>query len=477
MDRNLILYKLQKYQNKLENGTGDLNMYNAKIEFYKDLLGGEPTPWKNFKKLPNKVSNKLDKYRESTLGTKGKGRNCNNIENYHTIYEYTTQISDKIDKKDIKDTINIVELYTNISKIKEKYYNQLYCNTTPQLQDVNKVYIKLVTVYINILKVVTKQIPEALQIDNQQMKTKVLINLKFILKNILNRPARILVSEREMSSTPPTTQIELQEQRKLGMAQKVGNSEKSQYVNQFQEQRKLGMAQKVGNYEKSQYVNQFQKPLKDTTNKEIIRRIATNLRSLLLVIDNNIQKVKYKKFFIQQYTFYKKTLNYIIDNLVDLHNNVHNNDGIYVNLNTPNPSNFVSVPDEEDYLPRSVSDIVASINNRQYINLMTPVSVSPQQLAERYNRGYKDEEKYDKMHKEKKVVYKSGSGPSQERKQEELPPYASHNKLPKTSATEDAPGYVSMTTPPTNSATEDASGYVSLTSPNVPPPKPLLPPQ
>jgi hypothetical protein len=48
MDRNLILYKLQKYQTKLENGTGDLNMYNAKIEFYENLLGGGGKRIRNF---------------------------------------------------------------------------------------------------------------------------------------------------------------------------------------------------------------------------------------------------------------------------------------------------------------------------------------------------------------------------------------------------------------------------------------------
>jgi hypothetical protein len=36
MDQRLILYKLQKYQNKLESGTGDTSMYNAKIEYYQD---------------------------------------------------------------------------------------------------------------------------------------------------------------------------------------------------------------------------------------------------------------------------------------------------------------------------------------------------------------------------------------------------------------------------------------------------------
>ena len=40
MDKNLILYKLQKYQTKLESGTGDKSFYNAKVQFYQDLLGG-----------------------------------------------------------------------------------------------------------------------------------------------------------------------------------------------------------------------------------------------------------------------------------------------------------------------------------------------------------------------------------------------------------------------------------------------------
>ena len=44
MDHDLILYKLQKYQNKLESGAGDKTMYNAKIEYYQKYLleGGWP---------------------------------------------------------------------------------------------------------------------------------------------------------------------------------------------------------------------------------------------------------------------------------------------------------------------------------------------------------------------------------------------------------------------------------------------------
>jgi hypothetical protein len=38
------LYKLQKYQTKLESGTGDKSFYNAKVQFYQDLLvGGKRT--------------------------------------------------------------------------------------------------------------------------------------------------------------------------------------------------------------------------------------------------------------------------------------------------------------------------------------------------------------------------------------------------------------------------------------------------
>jgi hypothetical protein len=44
MDPNIILYKLQKYQNKLKSGTGDIILYNAKIQFYQKYLleGGTP---------------------------------------------------------------------------------------------------------------------------------------------------------------------------------------------------------------------------------------------------------------------------------------------------------------------------------------------------------------------------------------------------------------------------------------------------
>jgi len=38
MDKNLILYKLQKYQNKLENGTGDKTLYGAKVQYYQKYL-------------------------------------------------------------------------------------------------------------------------------------------------------------------------------------------------------------------------------------------------------------------------------------------------------------------------------------------------------------------------------------------------------------------------------------------------------
>jgi hypothetical protein len=38
MDQRLILYKLQKYQNKLESGNGDKSIYDAKIEYYQKYL-------------------------------------------------------------------------------------------------------------------------------------------------------------------------------------------------------------------------------------------------------------------------------------------------------------------------------------------------------------------------------------------------------------------------------------------------------
>ena len=47
MDYDTIVYKLQKYQNKLEHGLGDKTMYNAKIEYYQKYLleGGWVWPW------------------------------------------------------------------------------------------------------------------------------------------------------------------------------------------------------------------------------------------------------------------------------------------------------------------------------------------------------------------------------------------------------------------------------------------------
>jgi hypothetical protein len=54
MDPNIILYKLQKYQNKLESGTGEKSIYDAKIEYYqKYLLEGGVVPSLN----PNNPNN------------------------------------------------------------------------------------------------------------------------------------------------------------------------------------------------------------------------------------------------------------------------------------------------------------------------------------------------------------------------------------------------------------------------------------
>ena len=40
LDVNLILYKLNKYQTKLANGEGNLDIYRQKIHFYSEQLGG-----------------------------------------------------------------------------------------------------------------------------------------------------------------------------------------------------------------------------------------------------------------------------------------------------------------------------------------------------------------------------------------------------------------------------------------------------
>ena len=57
MDHDIILYKLQKYQTKLESGTGDTSMYNAKIEYYqKYLLEGGLGKKKNCGTVNNRIS-------------------------------------------------------------------------------------------------------------------------------------------------------------------------------------------------------------------------------------------------------------------------------------------------------------------------------------------------------------------------------------------------------------------------------------
>jgi hypothetical protein len=67
MDHNIILYKLQKYQNKLKNGTGDKNMYNTKIQFYRNKLGQDEYYFCRKEKRKKKGYEKIDAIKKTII--------------------------------------------------------------------------------------------------------------------------------------------------------------------------------------------------------------------------------------------------------------------------------------------------------------------------------------------------------------------------------------------------------------------------
>jgi hypothetical protein len=106
LDLNLILHKLNKYQTKLQNGSGNLDLYRQKIQFYYEQLGGGPcnkTYWTDKKK--NLLFTEIDTYFRNLNLTENLTQNLKTeiLKHLKQLKDYTKMCSFLEEIKNIKN--------------------------------------------------------------------------------------------------------------------------------------------------------------------------------------------------------------------------------------------------------------------------------------------------------------------------------------------------------------------------------------
>jgi hypothetical protein len=195
MDYDTIVYKLQKYQNKLENGTGDKLMYNAKVQFYqKYMLEGGLFPWnRKIKVAPIAQGKNFNKCFEPNAGTIIDIDTSINTLTEDAKRQITESINNHTNKQNIENTLR--ELKKTLQLINDAHMRYIGCYKLSSKRDIitsNNLEIEKKRDFINLnkhkfnqIECIFKQIILGVNIKNPIRKVIVIDILLNTIKSLI----------------------------------------------------------------------------------------------------------------------------------------------------------------------------------------------------------------------------------------------------------------------------------------------------